>query len=215
MLFQISRCSRHWPSSPLSQTTRSLAFAYREAWHRSHAASLGVTAQYTGRGVTQTVLRRAIAAGGPWRSLSLERSCRQRTPAPTNNFCRCAASGDPDPDHVDRAWHQDHQQVDREPVRDALSRLAPRPEGIFVNPYERGEIGPDLFRAAVGPLLPLVPGSLRRVGEHCLQFRQLFLWAVMPESLEVILWCAVLATWLMLRFAFLSDGYKIAFAEHP
>jgi len=26
---------------------------------------------------------------------------------------------------------------------------ARRPEGIFVNPFERGEIGPDLFRAAV------------------------------------------------------------------
>jgi hypothetical protein len=23
-----------------------------------------------------------------------------------------------------------------------------RPKGIFVNPFERGEIGPDLFRAA-------------------------------------------------------------------
>jgi ATP-dependent DNA ligase len=26
--------------------------------------------------------------------------------------------------------------------------LAGRPEGVFVNPFERGEIGPDLFRAA-------------------------------------------------------------------
>jgi len=26
--------------------------------------------------------------------------------------------------------------------------LAHRPEGVFVNPFERGEIGPDLFRAA-------------------------------------------------------------------
>ena len=26
--------------------------------------------------------------------------------------------------------------------------LARRPEGIFVNPFERGEIGPDLFSAA-------------------------------------------------------------------
>lgn len=26
--------------------------------------------------------------------------------------------------------------------------LARRPEGIFVNPFERGEIGPDLFHAA-------------------------------------------------------------------
>ena len=30
-----------------------------------------------------------------------------------------------------------------------LERLsARRPEGIFINPFERGEIGPDLFRAA-------------------------------------------------------------------
>ena len=26
--------------------------------------------------------------------------------------------------------------------------LARRPEGVFVNPFERGKIGPDLFRAA-------------------------------------------------------------------
>jgi ATP-dependent DNA ligase len=26
--------------------------------------------------------------------------------------------------------------------------LARRPEGVFVNPFERGEVGPDLFRAA-------------------------------------------------------------------
>jgi bifunctional non-homologous end joining protein LigD len=26
--------------------------------------------------------------------------------------------------------------------------LARRPEGIFINPFERDEIGPDLFRAA-------------------------------------------------------------------
>jgi len=26
--------------------------------------------------------------------------------------------------------------------------LARRPEGLFVNPFEQGEIGPDLFRAA-------------------------------------------------------------------
>ncbi|MGY8683377.1 hypothetical protein Q2941_37210 [Bradyrhizobium sp. UFLA05-153] len=28
--------------------------------------------------------------------------------------------------------------------------LARRPEGVFVNPFERGELGPDLFRAACG-----------------------------------------------------------------
>jgi ATP-dependent DNA ligase len=26
--------------------------------------------------------------------------------------------------------------------------LARRPEGVFVNPFERGKLGPDLFRAA-------------------------------------------------------------------
>jgi ATP-dependent DNA ligase len=26
--------------------------------------------------------------------------------------------------------------------------LAHRPEGVFINPFERGELGPDLFRAA-------------------------------------------------------------------
>lgn len=26
--------------------------------------------------------------------------------------------------------------------------LARRPEGVFINPFERGELGPDLFRAA-------------------------------------------------------------------
>jgi len=29
-----------------------------------------------------------------------------------------------------------------------LERLACRPEGIFINPFERGEVGPDLFSAA-------------------------------------------------------------------
>jgi hypothetical protein len=29
--------------------------------------------------------------------------------------------------------------------------LARRPEGIFVNPFERGEIGPDLFRDSGRP----------------------------------------------------------------
>jgi bifunctional non-homologous end joining protein LigD len=34
-------------------------------------------------------------------------------------------------------------------VKTKLERLlALRPEGIFVNPFERGEIGPDLFAAA-------------------------------------------------------------------
>jgi bifunctional non-homologous end joining protein LigD len=34
--------------------------------------------------------------------------------------------------------------------------LARRPEGIFVNPFEQGEIGPELFRATcrMGPIAP-------------------------------------------------------------
>ena len=31
-----------------------------------------------------------------------------------------------------------------------LDRLLARPEGIFVNPFERGEIGPDLFGPPAG-----------------------------------------------------------------
>ena len=30
----------------------------------------------------------------------------------------------------------------------------------------------------------------------------------MPETLEVLLWCTALATWLMFLFAYLSEGYK-------
>ena len=29
-----------------------------------------------------------------------------------------------------------------------MARIAGRPDDVFVNPFERGEIGPDLFRAA-------------------------------------------------------------------
>ena len=29
-----------------------------------------------------------------------------------------------------------------------MARIARRPEGVFVNPFERGEIGPDLFHTA-------------------------------------------------------------------
>jgi ATP-dependent DNA ligase len=36
--------------------------------------------------------------------------------------------------------HQRKEKLDR--------LLARRPDGIFINPFERGEIGPDLFRAA-------------------------------------------------------------------
>jgi hypothetical protein len=32
--------------------------------------------------------------------------------------------------------------------------------------------------------------------------------AAMPETFEVIVWCAALTTWLMLLFAFLSDSYR-------
>jgi hypothetical protein len=34
--------------------------------------------------------------------------------------------------------------------RPALGGLKRRPDGIFVAPFEQGEIGPDLFRAAWG-----------------------------------------------------------------
>jgi bifunctional non-homologous end joining protein LigD len=34
------------------------------------------------------------------------------------------------------------------PAQDLARLLARRPDGIFVAPYEQGEIGPDLFRAA-------------------------------------------------------------------
>jgi len=34
----------------------------------------------------------------------------------------------------------------RKPTLERL--LARRPEGVFINPFERCEIGPDLFRAA-------------------------------------------------------------------
>ena len=30
----------------------------------------------------------------------------------------------------------------------------------------------------------------------------------MPETLEVLLWCAALATWLMLLFAFMGNALK-------
>jgi hypothetical protein len=36
----------------------------------------------------------------------------------------------------------------RPPGRCVARILVRRPEGIFVNPFERGQIGPDLFRAA-------------------------------------------------------------------
>ena len=29
-----------------------------------------------------------------------------------------------------------------------MARIAGRPDDVFVNPFERGEIGPELFRAA-------------------------------------------------------------------
>ena len=38
--------------------------------------------------------------------------------------------------------------------------LACGPEGVFVNPFERGEIGPDLFRAA------LLKRGMNRIAER-------------------------------------------------
>jgi hypothetical protein len=48
--------------------------------------------------------------------------------------------------------------------------LAQRPEGVFINPFERGEIGPDLFRAAwrMGRIWGY-PGNCQFVNyEHCM-----------------------------------------------
>jgi hypothetical protein len=35
-------------------------------------------------------------------------------------------------------------------MRNNMTVLARRPDGIFIAPFEQGEIGPDLFRAACG-----------------------------------------------------------------
>lgn len=43
----------------------------------------------------------------------------------------------------------DHRRLSLSMRKTNLERLlARRPEGVFVNPFERGELGPDLFRAA-------------------------------------------------------------------
>jgi hypothetical protein len=39
--------------------------------------------------------------------------------------------------------------------------LARRPEGMFINPFERGEIGPDLFRSACQMGLEGLPPASR------------------------------------------------------
>ena len=54
--------------------------------------------------------------------------------------------------------------------------LARRPDGIFVPPFEQGEIGPDLFRAACNMgleglvssalIVPTAPAA-RRIGSRC------------------------------------------------
>jgi hypothetical protein len=49
------------------------------------------------------------------------------------------------------SWHSTATIYGNCRYRTNLERLlARRPEGIFINPFERGEIGPDLFRAACG-----------------------------------------------------------------
>jgi hypothetical protein len=35
----------------------------------------------------------------------------------------------------------------------------------------------------------------------------------MPETLELMVWCAALATWLMLLFGFLREPYKVLSKE--
>jgi len=50
-----------------------------------------------------------------------------------------------------------------------MARIARRPEGVFVNPFERGEIGPDLFHTACQIELEAHveaarPGRIRLVG---------------------------------------------------
>ncbi|AND92609.1 MULTISPECIES: ATP-dependent DNA ligase [Bradyrhizobium] len=43
----------------------------------------------------------------------------------------------------------DHRRLSLSMRKTNLERLlARRPEGVFVNPFERGQLGPDLFRAA-------------------------------------------------------------------
>jgi hypothetical protein len=65
----------------------------------------------------------------------------------------------------------------------AFSGVSPLADGIA-----------DLNALHIAPLLPRVSCSLRPVAEHCRHFKQLFLWGqLMPETLEVILWCAARA----------------------
>jgi bifunctional non-homologous end joining protein LigD len=50
---------------------------------------------------------------------------------------------------VYRGWRQRRAIPRWDRARHNLERLlARRPEGVFINPFERGEIGPDLFKAA-------------------------------------------------------------------
>ena len=51
--------------------------------------------------------------------------------------------------HPDRGRRNDLRKLPLHLRKTSLERLLARwPEGIFINPIERGEIGPDLFRAA-------------------------------------------------------------------
>ena len=50
---------------------------------------------------------------------------------------------------ITRGGYDDLRKLPLSMRKTNLERLlARRPEGIFINPFERGEIGPDLFRAA-------------------------------------------------------------------
>lgn len=60
----------------------------------------------------------------------------------------------------------------------------------------------------------LQPATFRRtcragsVRQHYSDFNVVFQEGMMPETLESLLWCAALATWLMLFFGFISERLK-------
>jgi hypothetical protein len=49
---------------------------------------------------------------------------------------------------------------------------------------------------------------LGRTKQHLPRFRVNIFEVVMTETLEILLWCAALAAWLMLLFAFVSNALK-------
>src|SRR5262252_9486301 len=81
------------------------------------------------------------------------------------------------PDEPDSYLALDGEDLRRLPLsmrKQNLARLRRgRPDRIFVAPFEQGEIGPDLFRAACnrgskawcrsGPIVPIAPADRRTV----------------------------------------------------